>query len=97
MTTMSCLRLGNLTTDLPEGTASGTDDSQTTLLEAETAQRMYQKAVELLERVRTLQEIPSNLQSQYSQLEELGKEMTKAINELKDSSNYFTKNIKKKK
>ncbi|KAK7502649.1 hypothetical protein BaRGS_00006224 [Batillaria attramentaria] len=100
--TGQAVELADLTPGSPDsGSAEGgekqlSQDAQTQAEKRESAQRAYHKAQEFLERVKTLQDAPATLEEQYTHLEELGKEMSKAISDLQESSNHFTKKKKKK-
>ena len=60
----------------------------------ESAQRAYHKALELLDRVKALEDAPTRLESQFTRLSDLGEEMAKAIKDLQESSSHLTQNKK---
>ena len=55
----------------------------------ESAQRAYHKALELLEKMRSLEDSPNLLESQFTHLQEQGQEVDKVIKDLQESSNHL--------
>ncbi|KAK7095240.1 uncharacterized protein [Littorina saxatilis] len=96
------LDLSDLTPSTPEGGPEGADKALTEAMlkhaEArEAAQRSYHKALELLQRVKTLEESPARLELQYTHLSDLGQEMSKVIKDLQESSSHVMQNKKEPK
>ncbi|KAK7095241.1 uncharacterized protein [Littorina saxatilis] len=92
----------DLTPSTPEGGPEGADKALTEAMlkhaEArEAAQRSYHKALELLQRVKTLEESPARLELQYTHLSDLGQEMSKVIKDLQESSSHVMQNKKEPK
>ena len=61
----------------------------------ESAQRVYHKALELLDKAGALEDAPARLESQFTRLSNLGEEMSKAIKDLQESSSHVTAQGKK--
>ena len=60
----------------------------------ESAQRAYHKALELLDKVKTLEGAPARLETQFMRLSELGEQMSKAIKDLQESSSHLIQSQK---